>query len=118
MGSNRPVMSSASGGSGGWLAAEAVAGDRAQGPARGRQEPGPAVHDDHVQGDFTAQRPDPVWVTDITEHPTAEGKLSCCAIKDLFSSRIVGYAIDGRMTAHLAVTACARPSPAGDRRAL
>ena len=36
-----------------------------------------------------------IWVTDITEHPTAEGKLYCCAIKDLFSNRIVGYALDG-----------------------
>jgi len=46
-----------------------------------------------------------VWVTDITEHPTGEGKLYCCAIKDLFSNRIVGYAIDERMTARLTVTA-------------
>jgi putative transposase len=67
--------------------------------------PGPEVHDDHVQRDFTAQRPDQVWVTDITEHPTAEGKLYCCAIKDLFSNRIVGYALDERMTGQLAVTA-------------
>ena len=67
--------------------------------------PGPAVHDDLVQRDFTAQRPDQVWVTDITEHLTAEGKLYCCAIKDLFSNRIVGYALDERMTAELAVTA-------------
>ena len=79
--------------------------------------PGPAVHDDHVQRDFTAQRPDQVWVTDITEHPTAQGKLYCCAIKDLFSNRIVGYAIDERMTAQLAVTALrtavARRRPTG-----
>ncbi|MGY1823032.1 IS3 family transposase [Geodermatophilus sp. SYSU D00079] len=79
--------------------------------------PGPAVHDDHVQRNFTAQRPDQVWVTDITEHPTAEGKLYCCAIKDLFSNRIVGYAIDERMTAQLAVTALrtavARRQPGG-----
>ncbi len=54
------------------------------------KSPGPAVHDDHVQRDSTAQRPDQVWVTDITEHPTAEGKVYCCAIKDLFSNRIVG----------------------------
>jgi transposase InsO family protein len=46
-----------------------------------------------------------VWVTDIAEHPTVEGKLYCCAIKDLFSNRIVGYALDERMTAQLAVTA-------------
>jgi putative transposase len=79
--------------------------------------PGPAVHDDLVQRNFTAQRPDQVWVTDITEHPTAEGKLYCCAIKDLFSNRIVGYALDERMTAQLAVTALrtavARRQPVG-----
>jgi putative transposase len=67
--------------------------------------PGPAVHDDHVQRDFTADAPDRVWLTDITEHPTAQGKVYCCAIKDVFSNRIVGYAIDERMTAALAVTA-------------
>ncbi len=81
------------------------------------KSPGPAVHDDHLQRNFTAQRPDQVWVTDITEHPTAEGKLYCCAIKDLFSNRIVGYALDERMTAQLAVTALrtavARRQPTG-----
>jgi transposase InsO family protein len=63
------------------------------------------VHDDHLQRDFTAAAANQVWVTDITEHPTAEGKVYCCAIKDLFSNRIVGYALDERMTAQLAVTA-------------
>ena len=67
--------------------------------------PGPAVHDDLVQRDFTAAEPNRVWVTDITEHPTIEGKLYCCLIKDLFSNRIVGYALDERMTAQLAATA-------------
>ncbi len=75
------------------------------------------MHDDHLQRDFTAAAPDTVWVTDITEHPTAEGKLYCCAIKDLFSNRIVGYALDERMTAQLAVTALriaiARRQPTG-----
>lgn len=66
---------------------------------------GPAVHDDHVQRNFTASEPDQVWVTDITEHPTSEGKVYCCAIKDLFSNRIGGYAIDERITAQLAITA-------------
>jgi len=79
--------------------------------------PGPAVHDDLVQREFTAPGPDKVWVTDITEHPTDQGKLYCCAIKDLFSNRIVGYALDERMTAQLAVTALrtavARRQPTG-----
>jgi putative transposase len=79
--------------------------------------PGPAVHDDLVQRDFTAPAPDVVWLTDITEHPTVEGKLYCCAIKDVFSNRIVGYALGDRMTASLAVSALrsavARRRPAG-----
>lgn len=79
--------------------------------------PGPAVHDDLVQRDFTAPRPDAVWLTDITEHPTSEGKLYCCAIKDCFSNRIVGYSIGERMTAQLAASALrsavARRQPSG-----
>jgi transposase InsO family protein len=67
--------------------------------------PGPAVHDDLVQRVFSAPAPDMVWLTDITEHPTAEGKLYCCSIKDCFSNRIVGYAIADRMTRHLTVAA-------------
>lgn len=69
------------------------------------KRPGPAVHDDFVRRDFTAPAPDMVWLTDITEHPTAEGKLYACIIKDVFSNRIVGYAIDRRMTAKLARSA-------------
>ena len=79
--------------------------------------PGPAVHDDLVQRDFTAPAPNVVWSTDITEHPTSEGTLYVCAIQDVFSKRIVGYAIDQRMTADLAVNALraaiARRQPAG-----
>jgi transposase InsO family protein len=69
------------------------------------KRPGPAVHDDHVQRNFTAPAVNKVWVTDITEHPTLQGKVYCCAIKDLFGNRIVGYSIADRMTADLAVTA-------------
>jgi putative transposase len=49
--------------------------------------------------------------------PDCRGKVYCCAIKDLFSNRIVGYAFDERMTAQLAVTALrtavARRRPSG-----
>jgi hypothetical protein len=69
------------------------------------KRPGPAVHDDHVQRNFTAPVPDLVWLTDITEHPTAEGKLYACCIKDVCSNRIVGYATSDRLTANLATSA-------------
>jgi putative transposase len=78
---------------------------------------GPPVHDDLVDRVFTAPAPDLLWLTDITEHPTAEGKLYLCAIKDACSGRIVGYSIDSRMKASLAVAALrnaiARRSPIG-----
>ena len=66
---------------------------------------GPPVHDDLVARQFTAAGPDRIWLTDITEHPTGEGKLYLCAIKDVYSNRIVGYSMDSRMTAQLAVSA-------------
>jgi putative transposase len=66
---------------------------------------GPPVHDDLVARQFTAPGPDRVWLTDITEHPASEGKLYLCAIKDVWSNRIVGYSMDSRMTAGLAVSA-------------
>jgi transposase InsO family protein len=66
---------------------------------------GPPVHDDLVRKVFTADVPNRLWLTDITEHPTAEGKLYLCAIKDVYSGRIVGYSIDHRMKASLAVSA-------------
>jgi putative transposase len=69
------------------------------------RKPGPPVHDDLVERVFTADGPNRLWLTDITEHPTAEGKLYLCAIKDVHSNRIVGYSMDARMTAQLAVSA-------------
>jgi transposase InsO family protein len=73
---------------------------------RGRfRKPGPPVHDDLVKREFTAEAPNKLWLTDITEHPTSEGKLYLCAVKDACSNRIVGYSIDARMTASLAVNA-------------
>jgi transposase InsO family protein len=75
---------------------------RKRGPNR---KPGLPVHDDLVLRDFTAKRPNLLWLTDITEHPTAEGTLYLCAVKDACSKRIVGYSIDSRMTSELALNA-------------
>ncbi|WP_431792021.1 IS3 family transposase [Kocuria palustris] len=77
------------------------------GKKRGKngKRPGPPVHDDLVKRDFTADDVNELWLTDITEHWTDEGKLYLCAIKDVFSGRIVGYSISDRMKARLAVNA-------------
>jgi putative transposase len=76
--------------------------------------PGPPVHDDllavtdakgRIRHDFTATSPNIKWLTDITEHPTGEGKLYLCAIKDCYSNKIVGYSMDSRMKSSLAAAA-------------
>lgn len=66
---------------------------------------GAPVGDDLVQREFTASRLDEKWLVDITEHWTGEGRLYLCAFKDVCSNRIVGYALDHRMKAALAVQA-------------
>jgi transposase InsO family protein len=58
-----------------------------------------------VERDFIATAPNELWLTDITEHPTAKGKLYLCAVKDVYSGRILGYSMDARMKSSLAVAA-------------
>jgi putative transposase len=72
--------------------------------ARKAAKPGTPAHDDLVRRQFTADVPNEIWVAD-TEHRSAEGKVYPCAIKDLWSNRIVGWAIDERMKARLVVAA-------------
>jgi transposase InsO family protein len=70
-----------------------------------RSRPGEPVAVDLVRRSFGARVPNELWFTDITEHPTAEGKLYLCCVKDACSGRIVGYSMDSRMKASLAVAA-------------
>jgi transposase InsO family protein len=70
--------------------------------------------EDLVQRQFTASRPNELWLTDITEHPTAEGMLYCCAVLDLYSRKVVGWAIDRHREASLVNSALTK---AGDSRA-
>ena len=85
-----------------------------KGKANQKGKPGPPVHDDlcavvddkgRVRHEFNANAPNELWLSDITEHRTDEGKLYVCAIKDVYSNRIVGYSIDSRMKSRLAVAA-------------
>ncbi|ANE81315.1 integrase [Mycobacterium adipatum] len=66
---------------------------------------GPPARDDLVERDFTADARNQLWLSDITEHQTDEGKLYLCAIKDVFSNRIIGCSIDSRMKSRLATRA-------------
>ncbi len=73
--------------------------------SRKRGPVGTPAHDDLVRRDFTAPGPNQLWLTDLTEHRTTEGKLYLCAVKDVWSNRIVGYSISDRMEAKIAVDA-------------
>ena len=49
--------------------------------------------------DFARDGPNQLWMTDITEHPTREGKVYCCVVLDAWSRKVVGWSIDRRPTA-------------------
>lgn len=67
--------------------------------------PLPAPHEDLVRRQFTADAPDRLWCTDITEHPTGTGKVYCAAVLDVFTRKIVGWSIADHMRSELVVDA-------------
>jgi putative transposase len=60
---------------------------------------------DLVERRFDRPAPDQLWVTDITEHPTREGKVSCCVVLEVFSRRVVGWSIDSHQATPLVTNA-------------
>lgn len=75
------------------------------GPAKVRRNKGVPTADDLVQRKFARSALDELWVTDITEHKTREGKVYCCCVLDTCSRRIVGWSIDTTQDADLVVNA-------------
>jgi transposase InsO family protein len=66
---------------------------------------GVATADDLVNRKFHRLNLNELWVTDITEHPTREGKVFCAAVLDACSRKIVGWAIDSKQDSTLVVNA-------------
>lgn len=60
---------------------------------------------DLVDRQFSREGPNQLWVTDITEHKTREGKLYCAVVLDAYSRRVVGWSIDASPTAALVTNA-------------
>jgi putative transposase len=58
-----------------------------------------------LQRDFDAERPDQKWLADITYIPTSQGWLYLAAILDLYGRRVVGWAMDERVTTDLTLRA-------------
>ena len=63
------------------------------------------VVDNTLDRQFTVGAPDRAWVTDITYLRTHEGFAYLCVVIDLFSRRVVGWAVQSRQTSELAVQA-------------
>ena len=75
------------------------------GPGKVKRIKGTPTADDLVERRFARSELDELWVTDITEHRTREGKVYCCAVMDTCSRRIIGWSIDSVQDAQLVVNA-------------
>jgi len=63
------------------------------------------VAENLLKQNFFTDKPNQVWVADITYIPTGEGWLYLAAIVDLFNREIVGWAMDQTMTRELVLKA-------------
>ena len=61
--------------------------------------------DDLVKRAFDPAEPDRLWVMDVTEHPTENGKAYLAVVLDAFSRRVVGWSIADHMRSELVVDA-------------
>jgi putative transposase len=70
-----------------------------------KSDPTHAVAENLLERQFTAERPNQVWVSDITYIPTREGWLYLGVAIDLFSRKVVGWAMERTLEARLATAA-------------
>jgi putative transposase len=82
-----------------------------------RPDPDAVRAPDLVNRNFTADRPDALWVTDLTYVPTKAGMAYVCFIVDAFSRRIVGWRVASNMKTDMVLDALemARRSRGGRR---
>ena len=85
-------------------------GLRGRSPRKFRRPTTDSRHDDPIAPDlvrrnFTASRPNQLWVADTTEIKTGEGPHYLATITDVWSRRIVGWAVSDRNDALLVLAA-------------
>ena len=66
---------------------------------------GSTPSDDLVGRQFDPEAPNQLWVMDVTEHPTDEGKVYLGAVLDAYSRRVVGWSIADHIRSELVVDA-------------
>jgi hypothetical protein len=67
-----------------------VFGNKRSRTGKKKRKPGTRALDDLVKRAFTPAQPNTLWLVDITEHWTGEGKPRLCALEDCFSNKIIG----------------------------
>jgi Integrase core domain/HTH-like domain len=70
---------------------------------------------DLVRRVFRREGPNQLWMTDITEHPTREGKVYCCVVLDAFSRLVVGWSVECTQTTVLVTNALGMATSRRDR---
>jgi len=70
-----------------------------------RRDPQAAPAPDLVERAFIADRPDQLWVADITYIPTWSGWLYLAVVLDVWSRRVVGWAMADHLRTELVVDA-------------
>ncbi len=78
---------------------------RRKGPRTTRRTPDAAPAPDLVRREFTAPAPDRLWVADITYVPTWMGFLYLAVVLDVYSRRIIGWAMADHIRTELVLEA-------------
>jgi len=70
-----------------------------------QRDPDAQPSEDLVNRTFDVTEPDRLWVMDVTEHPTGNGKIYLAVVLEAFSRMVVGWSIADHMRAELVVDA-------------
>ena len=70
-----------------------------------KADPTAQASEDLVQRDFTADKPNTKWLTDITQMKCSDGKLYLCPVLDCFDAAIVGFSMTNHMRSELCTAA-------------
>jgi putative transposase len=80
-------------------------------------DPAAAPAPNHLDQRFTVTRRNDVWAADLTSLPTRQGWVYLAVVLDLYSRRIVGWALEATLDPTRAHGLAARRSPARHRAA-
>ena len=70
-----------------------------------RRDPDATPSADLVNRAFDPPEPDRLWMMDITEHPTGDGKVYLAVVLDAFSRMVIGWSIADHIRSELVVDA-------------